>query len=63
MTEDEYALVSEVLKDAEGHHRLSQWEEEFCNDMRARLLTQKANLQVSDKQMIVIRRIEEKIYR
>lgn len=63
MTEQEYRWATEVLRDAESHHRLTQWEEEFCDDMRARLLSQGEGYPISDRQLQTIRRVEEKIYR
>ena len=62
MTDQEHRQLVEVLKDAESCARLSQWEEEFLDDMRGRVLTQGVDLAVSDKQWGVIRRIEEKVY-
>ncbi len=62
MTEAEHRVLVEILKAAEACSRLSQWEEEFCDDMRGRVLTRGAALSVSDKQWQVIRRIEGKVY-
>ena len=62
MTEQEHREITEILRDAESCARLSQWEEEFCSDMRGRLLTRGDVLEISDKQWAVIRRIEEKVY-
>jgi hypothetical protein len=54
--------IREILKDAESCARLSQWEEEFCDDMRTRLLTYGDKITVSDKQEAVLLRIETKLY-
>ena len=62
MDDKEYALLNEVLKDAESSSGLSQWEEEFLSDLRGRVLLYKENTNISDKQWQVIRRIEGKIY-
>ena len=62
MTEQEHRELIEILQDAESCARLSQWEEEFCDDMRSRVLTRGIALEVSDKQWAIIRRIEEKVY-
>ena len=62
MSDEEFAFLQEVLKDAESSARLSQWEEEFCDDFRGRLLMYRGNTRVSDRQWEIIRRIEGKIY-
>ena len=62
MTEQEHRELTEILRDAESCARLSQWEEEFCSDMRGRLLTRGDAFNVSDKQWATIRRIEGKVY-
>lgn len=62
MDEKEFAGITEVIRDAESCARLSQWEEEFCPDMRGRLASRSAATPVSDAQWRVIRRIQEKVY-
>lgn len=63
MNDQEYRQITEIMRDAESCARLTQWEEEFCSDMRGQLLTMKEGARVSDKQWVIVRRIEEKIYR
>jgi len=60
--EKEFAEITEVMRDAESCARLSQWEEEFCSDMRGRLASRGVATPVSDTQWRVIRRIQEKVY-
>ncbi len=57
-----FAALKELLHDAESCARLSQWEEEFLDDLRSRALLYKENIRLSDKQWEVIRRIEGKVY-
>lgn len=57
-----FKQVKELMADAETCARLSQWEEEFCDSMRTKLLTYGENITLSDKQIEVLRRIEEKVY-
>ena len=54
--------LKELLSDAESCARLTQWEEEFCDDMRTRALTQGIAMNLSDAQERVLSRIEEKVY-
>ncbi len=54
--------VRELMKDAESCARLTQWEEEFCDSIRGKLLTRGEDLWLSDNQVNVLRRIEEKVY-
>jgi hypothetical protein len=53
--------LAELLRDAESCARLSDWEEAFVNDVRGRVLLDPAYA-LSDKQMVVLRRIEGKVY-
>lgn len=62
MTGQELDSLKELLKDAESCARLSQWEEEFLDDFRHRVLIYGNRLNISDAQWRVIRRIEEKVY-
>jgi hypothetical protein len=62
MDEDEFAELQELLKDAESCPRLSQWEDEFCDSLRERVLIYKENTTISDKQQAVINRIKAKVY-
>jgi hypothetical protein len=55
------ARLTELLRDAESCARLSQWEETFCDDMRARSLT-RAEVTISEKQSTALDRIEAKVY-
>ena len=56
------ARVREVLSDAESCTRLSGWEEEFCDSMRAKVLTYGDRMTLSDAQEAALLRIEEKVY-
>ena len=60
---DRVKWLRELCSDAENCARLSQWEEEFMDDMRGRVLVEGEMTRVSDKQMAVLQRIEEKMYR
>lgn len=62
MTDQELAGLTELLKDAASCARLSQWEEEFLDDFRHRVLIYGERINVSDSQWRVIRSIEEKVY-
>ena len=62
LDDKELAELREILRDAESCARLSQWEEEFADDMRNRVLLYGAETRVSDAQWKVIRRIERKVY-
>jgi hypothetical protein len=57
-----YAGLVELLRDAESCARLTQWEEEFLDDFRARVLLYKQKTQISDQQRTVLLKIEGKIY-
>ena len=57
-----FAGLKELLHDAEACARLSQWEEEFLDDLRSRVLLYKENIRLSDRQWEVIRRIAGKVY-
>lgn len=54
--------LKELLKDAEACARLSQWEEEFLDSMRAKVLVFGDTVRISDKQQEVLNRIEQKVY-
>ena len=60
--DDQLAFLTELLKDAESCARLTQWEEEFLADMRARVLLFGSDSRISDPQWTVLRRIEAKVY-
>jgi hypothetical protein len=62
LTDKQLSGLQEMLKDAESCARLSQWEEEFIDDMRKRVLVHGADTRISDAQWRVIRRLEEKVY-
>ena len=57
-----FAWLTEILADAETCARLTPWEDEFVADMQARVLVHKEDIRLSDNQMAVLRRIEEKVY-
>jgi hypothetical protein len=56
------AGLRELLRDAESCARLNQYEEDFLDGMRARVLIHAADTHVSDKQWTVLQRIEGKVY-
>lgn len=54
--------LKELLSDAEACPRLTQWEEEFLDDMRARVTAYGPRLNLSDGQERVLSRVESKVY-
>lgn len=62
LTDKELADLKELLTDAESCPRLSQWETEFMDDLRSRVLVYAAGTRISDAQWTVIRRIQGKVY-
>lgn len=62
MHEDLRPWLRELLGDAAACPRLSSWEETFVEDMQRRLDASQSSISVSDKQMNVLTRIEEKVY-
>jgi hypothetical protein len=61
---DDYERVREILHDAElNSERLTEWEQEFAEDMRERVRRYGDVTHVSAHQMEIINRIERKIYR
>lgn len=60
--ETRLAQLRELLKDAESCARLSQWEEEFLDDFRTRVLQYGADVRISEAQERVLQRIEGKVY-
>lgn len=63
ITDGELANLREVTADAESCGRLSDWEEEFLDSLRSRILTIGERMHMSDAQWTAFRRIEEKVYR
>jgi hypothetical protein len=59
---DDFDRVREILKDAESSTRLSDWEQNFLDDLRDRVLRYGDATRMSDKQMAVIDRIEQRLY-
>lgn len=59
---DDYERVCEILKDAESSTRFSDWEQSFLDDLRDRVLRYGDATRVSDRQMAVIDRIEQRLY-
>ena len=56
------AWVQEVLKDADACPRLTPWERSFVGSIREGVTRLGILAQFSEKQMAVLRKIEEKIY-
>jgi hypothetical protein len=54
--------LKEMLSDAEACARLTDWEKEFLDGMREKVLTYGLHMNLSDKQEDVLSRIEEKVY-
>lgn len=54
--------LKELLDDCEHTTRLSEWEVNFMDDMRSRLLQYGERIRVSEKQLQVLERIEQKMY-
>ena len=54
--------LNELLSDAEACARLTQWEEDFLDSMREKVLAYGLHLNLSDKQEEVLSRIETKVY-
>ena len=54
--------LKELLSDAEACARLTDWEEDFLDSMREKVLTYGLRLNLSDKQEDVLSRIETKGY-
>jgi hypothetical protein len=63
LDQKQHAWIDELLKDAEASTRLSDWEQQFMDDLRQRrALYGVAGLRLSDRQMNTLRRIEQKLY-
>ena len=54
--------LDELLADAADSARLTGWEGSFIGDVRDRLIEWGNALSISERQMEVLKRIEEKIY-
>ena len=61
LDDDELARLREILSDAEHSARLSDWEANFCDDIRERVLEYAERTRISAKQWEVIDRIESKL--
>lgn len=59
---DDVIWLKEILHDAESCARLTDWEENFLDDMRVKVMGYGSRTHVSERQMEVLKRIEEKIY-
>jgi hypothetical protein len=62
LSEDELSRINEILGDAENSARLSDWENEFCDSVRDRILEYGNRARISAKQWDVLDRIENKLY-
>ena len=56
------ALIKELAEDAKGCSRLTQWEEEFLEDMRHKVDSYGEDIELSEKQEAILHRIEAKVY-
>ena len=54
--------LKELLSDAEACARLTDWEEDFLDSTREKVLTYGLRLNLSDKQEDVLSRTETKVY-
>ena len=61
MTEKPFDLA-ELLRDCESCARLNEWETEFTDDLRGRMLLNNGRPMLSEKQMAKLRQIEAKVY-
>jgi|FreactTroBogLake_1042271.scaffolds.fasta_scaffold44299_2 hypothetical protein len=60
---DEFRRLKEILYDAqENSDRLSDWECGFVDDTIERLIQYDRRIRVTEKQMEIIDRIEQKLY-
>jgi hypothetical protein len=57
-----FAVLRELLSDAESCARLSQWEEGFLSDLRGRVLVYGERTRISRRQRETLNRIEQKVY-
>ncbi len=62
ITANRLKSLKKLLSDAEECARLSQLEEEFCDDMLAHVLMRGEGMSLSDAQEWTLARIEEKVY-
>ena len=61
MKEEPFNLA-ELLRDCETCARLNEWEQDFTDDLRGRMLLNNGLLTLSDRQMACLRKIEAKVY-
>jgi hypothetical protein len=54
--------LEELLADAETCARLSNWERQFLDDIRDRFAEYGTRIKLSEKQLDVLERIENKVY-
>ena len=53
----------EILDDAiTNYHRLTEWENGFCDDLRERVCYYGGRTRISPKQWAIVERIETKLY-
>lgn len=62
LDDHDLARLREILSDAEHSARLTDWEANFCDDIRDRVLEYAERTRISAKQWEVIERIEGKLY-
>lgn len=62
MTPDKRRWLDGLLADCEASPRLTPWEMQFTGDVASRLIERGNTLDLSERQMQVLRRIEEKIH-
>lgn len=54
--------LDELLEDADGHHRMTDWEDGFLSSIRQRAALDGEALHLSDKQLATLKAIEAKVY-
>lgn len=60
---DEHDFVVELLHDAESSTRLNDWENNFLDELRDRVVQYGDRTIISSRQWAVIMRIDAKLYR
>jgi hypothetical protein len=57
----ELGRIKELIADADGHHRINAWEEEFLASLAEKITEWGERTYISERQWAVIERIEEKL--
>ena len=62
ITKEQFLQFSEICNDAVICARLSKWEDDFISDIHAKLQQFGELTSLSEKQIEIINRIEQKVY-